>query len=76
MDLAPIKKSTTVQQAADQMIALIRRGVWKPGDQLPSERDMVEQLKVGRSTVREALQILSTLNVVQIVPGQGSFIKA
>lgn len=37
---------------------------------------MVEQLKVGRSTVREALQILSTLNVVQIIPGQGSFIKA
>ncbi len=76
MDLSPIKKSTTVQQAADQIIALLRRGVWKPGDQLPSEREMVEKFEVGRSTVREALQILSTLNVVQIVPGQGSFIKA
>jgi len=76
MDLTPIRKSTNVQQAADQIISMIRRGVWKPGDQLPSERDLVEKFEVGRSTVREALQILSTLNVVQIVPGQGSFIKA
>jgi GntR family transcriptional repressor for pyruvate dehydrogenase complex len=76
MDLTPIRKSTSAQQAADQIIALIRKGLWKSGDQLPSEREMVDQLKVGRSTVREALQILSTLNVVQAVPGQGSFIKA
>ncbi|GGA94233.1 GntR family transcriptional regulator [Brucella endophytica] len=75
MDLAPIHKSTNAHKAADQIIQLILRGVWKPGDQLPSERDMVEQFKVGRSTVREALQILSTLNIVQIMPGQGSFIK-
>ena len=75
MKLAPIEKLTTAHKAADQIIKLILQGVWKPGDQLPSEREMVEQLSVGRSTVREALQILSTLNVVQIVPGQGSFIK-
>ena len=75
MKLAPVEKSTTAHKAADQIIKLILQGVWKPGDQLPSEREMVEQLSVGRSTVREALQILSTLNVVQIVPGQGSFIK-
>lgn len=76
MDLSPIRKSTSVQQAADQMISMVRRGVWRPGDQLPSERDLVEKFEVGRSTVREALQILATLNVVQIIPGQGSFIKA
>ncbi len=76
MDLSPINKSTSAHKAADQIIELIRRGTWKPGDQLPSEREMVDQFRVGRSTVREALQILSTLNVVQIVPGQGSFIKA
>jgi GntR family transcriptional repressor for pyruvate dehydrogenase complex len=49
--------------------------VWQPGDQLPSERELTEKLKIGRSTVREALQILSTLNLVQVIPGQGSYIK-
>lgn len=76
MDLAPIVKTTSAQQVAQQLLGIIRSGVWKPGDQLPPERDLIESLKVGRSTVREALQILSTLNVVQSTPGKGSFIKA
>ncbi len=76
MELRPVAKVTSAQLAADQMLAMIRRGVWQPGDQLPSERELTDKLKLGRSTVREALQILSTLNVVQAIPGQGSYIKA
>jgi GntR family transcriptional repressor for pyruvate dehydrogenase complex len=75
MELRPVAKVTSAQLAADQILALIRRGVWQPGDQLPSERELTYKLKVGRSTVREALQILSTLNLVQVIPGQGSYIK-
>jgi DNA-binding FadR family transcriptional regulator len=75
MELRPVTKVTSAQLAADQMLAMIRRGVWQPGDQLPSERELTDKLKLGRSTVREALQILSTLNVIQAIPGQGSYIK-
>ncbi|MBZ9677885.1 FadR/GntR family transcriptional regulator [Mesorhizobium sp. ES1-1] len=76
LDLQPIVKETSAQQVANQMLSMIRRGVWKAGDQLPAERELLAKLSVGRSTVREALQILSTLNVVQAIQGQGTFIKA
>jgi GntR family transcriptional regulator, transcriptional repressor for pyruvate dehydrogenase complex len=75
MDLSPISRATSAQQAADQLLALFRAGASKPGDQLPPERELSERLKIGRSTVREALQILATLNVVQVIPGQGTFVK-
>jgi GntR family transcriptional regulator, transcriptional repressor for pyruvate dehydrogenase complex len=72
MELRPVTKVTSAQLAADQMLAMIRRGVWQPGDQLPSERELTDKLKLGRSTVREALQILSTLNVIQAIPGRAA----
>lgn len=75
MELVPIVKMTSAQQVAEQLLGMIRRGVWKPGDQLPSERELIDRLEVGRSSVREGLQILATLNIVQSSPGQGTFIK-
>jgi DNA-binding FadR family transcriptional regulator len=75
MDFQPIVKSTSAQQVARQLLDMIRRGVWQPGDRLPPERQLIEKLAVGRSTVREALQILATLNVVQSTAGQGTFVK-
>lgn len=75
MELKPVTKLTAAQLAADQMLTLIRRGVWQPGTQLPTERELADRLKLGRSTVREALQILSTLHVVQTIPGQGNYVK-
>ena len=75
-DLRPVARTTTAQIVAERLLGMIRRGVWTAGDQLPIEKELCERLSVGRSTVREALQILATLNVVQPMPGQGTFIKA
>jgi GntR family transcriptional repressor for pyruvate dehydrogenase complex len=75
MEFVKINKTTSAQQVAEQLLGMIRRGAWKPGDRLPPERELIEKLDVGRSTVREALQILATLNIVQSSPGQGTFIK-
>src|SRR5262245_37165894 len=74
MEFVKINKTTSAQQVAEQLLGMIRRGAWKPGDRLPPERELIERLDVGRSTVREALQILATLNIVQSSPGQGTFI--
>jgi GntR family transcriptional regulator, transcriptional repressor for pyruvate dehydrogenase complex len=75
MDLIPIVKRTSAQQVAEQLLGMIRRGILKTGDQLPSERELIGRLEVGRSSVREGLQILATLNIIQSSPGQGTFIK-
>ncbi len=75
MDLTPISRTTAAQLVADQLLEMIRLGFLKSGDKLPSERELMERLAVGRSSIREALQILATLNVVEVVPGQGTFVK-
>jgi len=48
----------------------------QPGDRLPPERLLMEQLQVGRSSVREAMQILTTLGLVEIRRGDGAFVTA
>ena len=75
MEFVPIVKTTSAQQVAQQLLGMIRRGLLKPGDQLPTERELIESLGVGRSSIREGLQILSTLNIVRASPGHGTFIK-
>jgi GntR family transcriptional repressor for pyruvate dehydrogenase complex len=47
----------------------------KPGDKLPSERQLIEMMNVGRSSIREALQGLAAIGVVESRAGQGSFIS-
>lgn len=74
-DLLPVVRTTTAQTVAARLLEMIRQGAWRPGDQLPPEKELMEKLAVGRSTVREALQILATLNVVHAAPGHGTFVK-
>lgn len=48
----------------------------EPGSKLPSERELVEALGVGRSSIREALRILEIMGLVQVLPGKGAFVRA
>lgn len=47
----------------------------RPGDKLPSERELSERLKVGRSSVREALRALELLGLIATRRGEGTFIE-
>ncbi len=75
LDLTPVVKITTAQAVARKLLDMIRGGALKPGDQLPTEKELIEKLGVGRSTIREALQILSTINVIEATAGAGTFVK-
>jgi GntR family transcriptional repressor for pyruvate dehydrogenase complex len=75
MLLKPVERNTLVESVVDQLLALIKDGSLAPGERLPSERDLMKSLNVGRSTVREALRSLVMMNLVDMRPGQGSFIK-
>jgi len=65
------KKSALV---AEQILGLIRQGVLKPGDRLPAERTIADELGVSRAPVREALSALQIMNLVEIVIGDGSYV--
>ena len=44
------------------------------GDKLPSERQLTEQLGIGRSSLRESLKALEALGVIEVVPGKGIYV--
>ncbi len=46
----------------------------KPGDRLPSERELTDLLHVGRSSVREALRAMELLGLIETRRGEGTFI--
>ncbi|MBS4176055.1 FadR/GntR family transcriptional regulator [Lederbergia citrea] len=47
----------------------------QPGDKIPSERELSERLKVGRSSVREALRSLELLGLIETRRGEGTFLR-
>ncbi|HEY2419782.1 MAG TPA: GntR family transcriptional regulator [Neobacillus sp.] len=47
----------------------------KSGDKIPSERELSERLKAGRSSVREALRALELLGIIETRRGEGTFIR-
>jgi GntR family transcriptional regulator, transcriptional repressor for pyruvate dehydrogenase complex len=58
-----------------QLRMLITKEALKPGDKLPSERELSERLNVGRSSVREALRALELLGLIETRRGEGTFIR-
>lgn len=60
----------------DQLLAKIRGGVFRPGDRLPGEYELMQQLGVGRSSVREAMRGLVVLGLVETKAGRGAVVLA
>lgn len=75
MKIDPVNKSTLAHSVAERLMHLIADGTIKPGEKIPSERELMERLQVARSTVREALQTLAAHNVIEIRPGVGAFVR-
>jgi GntR family transcriptional regulator, transcriptional repressor for pyruvate dehydrogenase complex len=74
-----VVSSNRMSEAIVQQIrALIRSEELKPGDRLPSERDLGERMGVSRVTVREALRVLEAGGLVQIRVGArgGAFVTS
>lgn len=61
----PLDRSTLSQQVRTQLEARIRSGELAPGAQVPSERSLCEQFQVARTSIREAMQGLVTMGLVE-----------
>lgn len=66
------KKSSLV---AEKILAAIQKGRFKLGERLPSERMIAEEMGVSRPPIREALSALKIMGVVDIIVGDGTYIK-
>lgn len=69
--LRPVDRTRTHQVILRQVEELLTSGRLRPGDRLPPERALAEQLGVSRPSVREALKVLEALGVVETTGGQG-----
>ena len=67
---------TLSTQTLQQMIGWLKDGSLKSGDKLPSQSEIVEQVGVSRTGVREALQMMAVLSLIDIRPGLGCFVKS
>lgn len=70
-----LEKENLYDRVAEELRNYIIANELKPGDRLPTERDLVEQLGVSRSSVREGLRKLEILGIVEIRPKEGITVK-
>jgi GntR family transcriptional regulator, transcriptional repressor for pyruvate dehydrogenase complex len=71
----PIARQKTYEIVAERLLGLISSRQLGPGDAIPSERELVELYRVGRSSIREALRMLESKGVIRS-GGNGSFAVA
>jgi GntR family transcriptional repressor for pyruvate dehydrogenase complex len=73
-ELNKIDTSQIQNQVYDSCRSMIQDGTWGPGDKLPSENQLADQLGVSRVSVRSALQSLQAQGMIEIRRGEGSFV--
>jgi GntR family transcriptional repressor for pyruvate dehydrogenase complex len=75
VELGPIKSTRIYEEIVRQVKQLISEGRFKSGDRLPPERELAEKFVVSRTSVREALRALESLGLIEIRPGEGTFVR-
>ena len=75
MNLSSEEKSLP-QKISEDIIELILEENLQPGDKLPNETILSERLNAGRSSVREAMKLLASRNIVTIRQGSGTYIAS
>ncbi len=68
------QKTPIYKQLVEQLTRMIKSGELKPGDKLPTERDLAEKLCIARGTVKKAYKELSDNNIIEVIHGSGSYV--
>ncbi len=74
--LKAVRKKRAYEDIVTQIRNLIEKGRFRRGDQLPTERELSEILKVSRATVREAIFSLEAMKLVDRRQGNGTYVIA
>lgn len=74
MPEAPKQKVRLCDRVADEIIEHIYRNKLQQGDKLPNESQLMEITGAGRSSVREAMKLLASRNIVTIKQGSGTYV--
>jgi GntR family transcriptional repressor for pyruvate dehydrogenase complex len=76
LKIGRIKRVNVTDLAIECILDLICRRVLRPGDRLPSQRELVVQMGLSHTAVREALRGLAGMGALDIQPGRGVFVRS
>lgn len=68
-------KKTLTEKAAQDLLIYVQEQQLSEGDRLPNEYELSKRLGVGRNTVREAVRLLASRNILRIKQGSGTFLS-
>ncbi|SRR5258707_218455 len=72
---SPVRRQPLVNQVLDYLQQQITTGMFPVGSKLPSEPELMVTLSIGRSTLREAMRVLAHMGLVDVRPGDGTYIR-
>lgn len=70
-----VERESISRKIIRRILKHIKKVGLKPGDKLPSEKELMEKMEVGRSSIREALHALVTVDILETKPGKGYYVK-
>jgi GntR family transcriptional regulator, transcriptional repressor for pyruvate dehydrogenase complex len=73
--LQPVEKQTLAKVVMQRLVTFIQSDALRPGDVLPSQHELARQLSVSRPVLREAMQGLASIGLVEIRPGSGCYVR-
>lgn len=75
VELKPLVHTRRSEGVFEQLRSRILSGGYPPGSRLPNERSLADALGVNRASVREAVKRLEFLELVEVMHGQGTFVR-
>ncbi|MCP4431020.1 MAG: FCD domain-containing protein [Gammaproteobacteria bacterium] len=75
MNFKKISQQKISESIASEIEQQLVDGVIKPGERLPSERDLAHEFQVSRPSIREAIQLLKSRNLLSTRPGGGTYAR-
>ncbi|MDX9801359.1 MAG: FadR/GntR family transcriptional regulator [Spirochaetia bacterium] len=73
--IIPAKRKTLYEEISKQILSMIQKGSWLPGEKIPGEIELAKRFEVSRNSVRESIKALELVGVLSARSGRGTFVS-
>lgn len=73
--IKPAVRTSLYDEVIKQIVEIIKKGDWIPGERIPTENELAREFNVSRNCMREALKALANSGIVISTPGRGTFLS-
>ena len=76
MERKIVKRDSLSKQISDKLESMIDAGEYQVGERIPTEPELMEMFQVSRNTIREAVQSLTWVGILEIKQGDGTYVRS